>query len=136
MFNIENTEKQVLQLYGIFTAISTLAMSINSPSAEDSEVEKVSESINDLTVIAAEKLDVIWANVSEIETEKGKEFYLAERIVELLDSSVIPNELYHKIIAGLDEIADKGGFKTLKQIETSPEYISNILKDYREGKGE
>src|SRR5215204_5491002 len=131
MFEIEKTEKDIMNLFGLITAIKSSAENVSAD--DDSEnIEKHTESVAQLCDIASEKLSAVWANVSDIEPENESEVEteskpLAVMIAEILAHSEIPNELFDAVVEGLDEVADVGRFKSLRKLESSPEYISKIL---------
>ena|SRR5215204_6286097 len=141
MFDIEKTEKDIMNLFGLVTAIKSSAENVSSGDDEEN-IEKHTESVAQLCDIASEKLSAVWANVSDIETandesesetvSSGESKPLAVIIAELLAHSEIPNELFDSVVEGLDEVADVGRFKSLRKLESSPEYISKILSDYAE----
>lgn len=132
MFNFENTEKEIVNLFALISAIKS--------SAENLDSGEESETIMNLADIARDKLSNVWKDVSEIETparvdaESEVDKPLANLIASVLAHPDIPNELFDMVVEGLDEVADKGRFKTLRKLESSPEYISKILSDYAEVK--
>jgi len=136
MFDIEKTEKDIMNLFGLITAIKSSAENVSGGDDEEN-FTKHTESVAQLCDIASEKLTSVWANVSDIETETDDENEseskpLADMISAVLNHPEIPTELFDAVIEGLDEVADKGRFKTLRKLESSPEYISKILSDYGE----
>src|SRR5215204_4396108 len=109
MFEIEKTEKDIMNLFGLITAIKSSSENV-SVGDDEENVTKHTESVAQLCDIASEKLSSVWATVSDIETEKGLEFSLAE----ILNHPSIPRELHTAIILSLYDIAEKGGFDALK----------------------
>jgi len=141
MFNHEKTEKDIMNLFGLITAIKSSAENVSAGDDEEN-VTKHTESVAQLCDIASEKLSNVWKDVSDIETESENKNEtevsadeskpLADMIAAVLKHPDTPDELLSAVIEGLDEVADIGRFKTLRKLESSPEYISKILSDYGE----
>jgi len=146
MFDLEKTEKTIMNLFGLLTAIKSSAENL-SRDIDIEQLDKHIESVTELCDISREKLTDVWESVSDIETadeiETESEIEnkaentsetkpLADMISAVLKHPDTPDELFSAVIDGLDEVADLGRFKTLRKLESSPEYISKILSDYGE----
>ena len=142
MFNPENTEKEIMNLFALISAIKSSAENVERHIDGDTEdIDEHCETVINLSEMMKDKLSNVWKTVSEIESDKTPVSVNAESevskplavmIAELLAHSDIPDELFDSIVEGLDIVADKGRFKTLRKLESSPEYISKILSDYAE----
>ena len=140
MFNSETTEKEIMNLFALISAIKSSAENVTQHIDGDTEdIDEHCETVINLSEIMKDKLSNVWKDVSEIENKDEKEVEnlcsskpLAVMIAEILAHPEIPNELFDMVVEGLDIVADKGRFETLRKLESSPEYISKILKDYSE----
>jgi len=106
MFDIEKTEKDIMNLFGLITAIKSSAENVSA--GDDTEnIEKHTESVAQLCDIASEKLSLVWANVSDIETDETEveSKPLADMISAVLKHPDTPDELFSAVIEGLDEVS-------------------------------
>ena len=60
----------------------------------------------------------------------------AVTICELLKNMNLPDEFYNAIVDGFEAICDFGDYKTLKNLEKSPDYVESVLRDYEAAKKE
>jgi hypothetical protein len=132
MFDLERTEKSVMNLFGLITAIRSSAENLSGGDGEDTE--KHCESVIELCDISREKLIEVWEAVSEVE---NKSVSTAEMISFLINDESVPDKISDALSSAVSDIFNHLPPEcTAQRIEHSPEYIEAVLSDYDEAKSE